>query len=154
MRPDIPASWTKAVRRGALGRCPRCGVGRVLCGFVRVAPECECCGLDLSVHRADDLPPYLVIFLVGHLIGILILESEMRLDVPLWLSLTVWPLVTLALALALMRPAKGGVVGLQYGLGMHGFDAIRRRDLGGGPGREDARERGGDVDAGTAGRRA
>lgn len=145
MRPNIPASWTGAVRRGALGCCPRCGEGRVFSGFVKVAPECGACGLDLSGHRADDLPPYLVIFVVGHLIGILILETEMRLDVPLWLSLTLWPLLTLALALALMRPAKGGVVGLQYGLGMHGFDAIRRRDL---KGREDAGGRGGSVDEG------
>jgi uncharacterized protein (DUF983 family) len=150
MRPDIPASWPAAARRGALGRCPRCGEGRVFAGFVRVAPACEVCGVDLSVHRADDLPPYLVIFVVGHLIGILILESEMRLEVPLWLSLTVWPLVTLALAVALMRPAKGGVVGLQYALGMHGFDAIRRRDLGVLAGREDARGRSGrGADAGA-----
>jgi uncharacterized protein (DUF983 family) len=153
--PVIPRSWTGAVRRGVLGRCPRCGEGHLLTGFVRVAPACEACGLDLSGHRADDLPPYLVIFVVGHLIGILILESEMRLDVPLWLSLTVWPLITLALALALMRPAKGGVVGLQYGLGMHGFDAIRRRDLASGdlvsgdPGGRERRERNGDVDAGA-----
>ena len=147
--PVTPPTLTLAVRRGALDRCPRCGGGRVFSGFVRVAPACEACGLDFSGHRADDLPPYLVIFVVGHLIGIAILETEMRLDVPLWLSLAVWPLLTLVLALALMRPAKGGVVGLQYALGMHGFDAIRRRDLGG-PGREDARERGGrGVDAGA-----
>jgi hypothetical protein len=38
-------------------------------------------------HRADDLPPYIVIFLVGHIIGYLVLEIEMGYDVPLWISI-------------------------------------------------------------------
>ena len=57
-------------------------------------------------HRADDLPPYLVIFLVGHIVGYLVLEFEMGYDVPLWISLTVWPLLTLVLALGLLQPVK------------------------------------------------
>jgi uncharacterized protein (DUF983 family) len=115
------------VARGLRGRCPRCARGRVFGRFLKVAPVCEACGLDLSQHRADDLPPYVVIFLVGHLVGAMILETELRTEgLPLWLSMTVWPLVTLGLALALLQPVKGGVVGLQYALGMHGFAEARR----------------------------
>ncbi|GBU18286.1 hypothetical protein AOPFMNJM_1236 [Methylobacterium jeotgali] len=94
--------------------------------FIKVVPECEVCGLEMHHHRADDLPPYLVIFIVAHIVGYLILEAELGYEVPLWVSLTVWPLVTVGMALALLQPVKGAVVGLQYALGMHGFAALPR----------------------------
>lgn len=114
----------KAMARGFLGRCPHCGEGRIFGRFLKVRADCEACGLELHHHRADDLPPYLVIFLVAHIVGYLILELEMSYDVPLWFQLSFWPLVTLGLALALLQPVKGAVVGLQYALGMHGFGRL------------------------------
>ncbi|MFE1602704.1 DUF983 domain-containing protein [Methylobacterium sp. ID0610] len=129
---EVP--WHRAVVRGFRNRCPHCGEGRVFGRFLKVREACEACGTELHHHRADDLPPYLVIFIVGHLVGIGILESEMRIeDIPLWFELTFWPLLTLAMALGLLQPVKGAVVGLQYGLGMHGFAAIRRSRAGTGP---------------------
>jgi uncharacterized protein (DUF983 family) len=81
-----------------------------------------------SPARADDLPPYIVIFIVGHLLGWSILMAETRFETPLWLHLALWPALALLLSLALLQPAKGAVVGLQYALGMHGFgDAPARR---------------------------
>jgi uncharacterized protein (DUF983 family) len=79
--------------------------------------------MELHHHRADDLPPYLVIFLVGHVIGYGILTAETRFEAPLWFHLTIWPALTLVLALFLLQPVKGAVVGLQFALGMHGFCA-------------------------------
>ncbi len=111
----------RAVGRGLMGACPHCGRGRVFRSFLKVAETCGRCGLELHRHRADDLPPYLVIFIVGHLVGYGILVSEMRLDVPLWLHLAVWPALTVMLSLALLQPVKGAVVGLQYALRLHGF---------------------------------
>lgn len=113
-----------AMARGFVNRCPHCGQGRVFGRFLKVRPECEACGLEMHEHRADDLPPYLVIFLVGHLVGYLILKVEMGYDVPLWISFSVWPLLTLALAIGLLQPVKGAVVGLQYAFGMHGFATL------------------------------
>ena len=125
-RPATRAGWPLAVWRGFRNRCPHCGEGRVFGRFLKVRHACEACGTELHHHRADDLPPYLVIFIVGHLVGLAILEIEMRVDdVPLWLQMAVWPLVALVLSLALLQPVKGAVVGLQYGLGMHGFAGIR-----------------------------
>lgn len=118
------AGLVKSMARGFLGRCPHCGEGRIFGRYLKVRPECEACGLELHHHRADDLPPYLVIFVVAHVVGYLILESELNYDVPLWLSLSVWPLATLAMALGLLQPVKGAVVGLQYALGMHGFATL------------------------------
>lgn len=116
------AAWLRAVGRGFGGACPHCGQGRVFAGFLKVADRCEACGLELHRHRADDLPPYLVIFLVGHLVGYGILVSELGYDVPLWLHLAVWPVLTLGLSLALLQPVKGAVVGLQYALRLHGLN--------------------------------
>jgi uncharacterized protein (DUF983 family) len=120
-------AWPDAVRRGLAGACPACGRGRLFPRFLKVAERCEACGCELHRHRADDLPPYIVIFLVAHVIGWGILVSETRFEVPLWLHLTVWPALTVVSALALLQPVKGAVVGLQYALGMHGFDAADRR---------------------------
>lgn len=123
------SAWLQAVRRGFVGACPHCGRGRVFAGFLAVADTCDQCGLELHRHRADDLPPYLVIFLVGHVVGYGILVSEFRFDVPLWLHLAVWPALTLVLSLALLRPVKGAVVGLQFALGLHGFDPPLREPV-------------------------
>lgn len=122
-RPDVLA----AVRRGLTCRCPRCGKGRLFGRFLKVAPECTACGLVFSHHRADDFPPYIVMFIVGHIVGYGIYSAEMRFDaIPLWFHIALWPALTIVLALGLLQPVKGAVVGLQYGLGMHGFGQTHR----------------------------
>jgi uncharacterized protein (DUF983 family) len=114
-----------SMKRGALGRCPACGQGRLFDRFLKVADHCTTCGTEFHHHRADDLPPYLVIFLVGHVIGYGILTAETRFETPMWVHLAIWPALTLVLAVALLQPVKGAVVGLQFALGMHGFGAVR-----------------------------
>jgi uncharacterized protein (DUF983 family) len=116
-----------AMRRGFLNHCPACNRGRLFGRFLKVVDRCEPRGTEFHHHRADDLPPYLVIFIVGHLIGYGILMTETRLEVPMWIHLATWPALTLILCLALLQPVKGAVVGLQYALGMHGFGAARTR---------------------------
>jgi len=58
----------QAMRRGAMNRCPRCGVGRLLRGYLKVEPACQACGLDFTAYRADDGPAYVTVLLVGHLV--------------------------------------------------------------------------------------
>ena len=116
-----------AMRRGFLGHCPACNKGRLFGKFLKVADRCDACGMEFHHHRADDLPPYIVITIVGHLIGYGIFMTETKMEVPLWVHLTTWPLLTFGLSLALLQPVKGAVVGLQYALGMHGFGAIRAK---------------------------
>jgi uncharacterized protein (DUF983 family) len=124
-------TWWEAVRRGAAGRCPSCGRGRLFPRFLKVAEACEACGQELHHHRADDFPPYIVIFIVAHLVGTGILIAETRFeDTPLWFHLAVWPLLTVVLCLVLLQPVKGAVVGLQYALRMHGFGADTDRPPG------------------------
>ncbi len=121
---DGPSRWTAAMR-GFLGRCPACGRGRLFGRFLKVADRCDICGTEFHHHRADDFPPYIVMFIVGHAVVYGILQTETRLEVPLWIHLAVWPALTVVLAVGLLQPVKGAVVGLQYALGMHGFGAAR-----------------------------
>jgi uncharacterized protein (DUF983 family) len=114
-----------AMARGFRGRCPACGRGRLFRKFLKVADACGCCGTAFHHHRADDLPPYLVILVVGHVVGYGIFQSETRFAVPLWFHLALWPALTLVLCMALLQPMKGAVVGLQFALGMHGFGEAR-----------------------------
>ena len=113
------------MKRGFLGHCPACGRGRLFGRFLKVAESCLACGSEFHHHRADDFPPYIVMFVVGHIVVYGILETENRLEVPLWVHLAVWPGLALVLSIGLLQPVKGAVVGLQYALGMHGFGAAR-----------------------------
>jgi uncharacterized protein (DUF983 family) len=113
--------WREAVGRGLRCRCPACGEGRLFRGFLKPVPACSACGEDLTPQRSDDLPPYIVISLVGHVVVGGMLLAERFAD---WSMLThgvVWMSLTLILAIGLMQPVKGGVIGLQWALLMHGF---------------------------------
>ena len=113
--------WT-AMKRGFRCRCPRCGEGKLFRAFLKVDNNCSACGLDFTPHRADDLPAYLVIIIVGHIIVPMILWIETDYAPPVLLQLSVYLPVTLIASLALLQPVKGAVVGLQWALRMHGFD--------------------------------
>jgi uncharacterized protein (DUF983 family) len=112
--------------RGLRGRCPNCGQGNLFRAFLKVADACPACAEELHHHRADDLPAYLVIVVVGHVIVSLVQAVEVAYAPPLWLHMAIWMPATLLLALALIQPLKGLVVALQWRLGMHGFETARR----------------------------
>lgn len=115
----------KAIRRGFMGRCPACGQGRLFGKFLKTADHCEACGTEFHHHRADDFPPYVVIFIVGHIAGYGIYLVETRFEWPAWVNMAIWITFALVASVALIQPVKGAVVGLQYALGMHGFGAAR-----------------------------
>ena len=113
--------WT-AMKRGFRGRCPRCGEGKLFRAFLKVDNNCSVCSLDFTPHRADDLPAYLVIVIVGHLLVPVILLIETDYSPPVWLQLSIYLPFTLVASLLLLQPVKGAVVGMQWALRMHGFD--------------------------------
>jgi uncharacterized protein (DUF983 family) len=124
-----PLGTLTCIRRGLMCRCPNCGQGRLFARYLGVVHSCDRCGTEFHHHRADDFPPYIVMFIVGHLVGYGIYASETHIaDIPLWVHAAIWPTLALVLCLGLLQPVKGAVVGLQYGLGMHGFaKALRMR---------------------------
>jgi uncharacterized protein (DUF983 family) len=111
-----------ALKRGFRGRCPRCGQGKLFRAFLKTADNCSACGLDFTPHRADDLPAYLVIVIVGHIVVPTALLIETNFAPPVWLQLSIYLPFTFFASLALLQPVKGAVVGLQWALHMHGFD--------------------------------
>jgi uncharacterized protein (DUF983 family) len=113
--------WT-AMKRGFRGRCPRCGEGKLFRAFLKVDNNCSVCNLDFTPHRADDLPAYLVIVIVGHLLVPVILWIETDYSPPVWLQLSIYLPFTVIASLLLLQPVKGVVVGMQWALRMHGFD--------------------------------
>ncbi len=114
-----------AVLRGLSGRCPNCGEGRMFRKFLKVADHCPACGEALHHHRADDFPAYVVIVLVGHIMVPLVLFVETQFAPSYAVHLMLWPASVLALALGLLQPVKGAIVGLQWALGMHGFEQAK-----------------------------
>ena len=59
----------QAIRRGFMGRCPRCNEGHIFRAYLKVNDACPVCGEEFFHHRADDAPPYFTILVVGHVIG-------------------------------------------------------------------------------------
>jgi uncharacterized protein (DUF983 family) len=112
----------QAIKRGFRGRCPRCGEGKLFRAFLKTADSCSVCGQDFTPHRADDLPAYLVIVIVGHIVVPLALMIETNYSPPVALQLAIYLPVTFVASLALLQPVKGAVVGMQWALRMHGFD--------------------------------
>lgn len=108
--------------RGARLSCPACGKGAMFRRYLKAADSCPACGEALHHHRADDAPPYFTIVIVGHVVVGLMLAVEMAYRPPLWLHAAIWLPLTLLLALLLLPPIKGALVGLQWALLMHGFD--------------------------------
>ena len=98
--------------------------------FLKVVDRCEVCGENLSHHRADDAPAYFVILIVGHIVVALALETEVLFAPPYWLYVAIFTPLTLGLALGLLQPVKGAIVGLQWAAYMHGFDPRTARTAG------------------------
>lgn len=117
--PVLPAVGVgTAIMRGLRNRCPACGLGHVFQGFLKVRSECPHCGAPLGRVRADDVPPYFTILIVGHVVVPLMLLVERQWSPPLWLHAAIFLPLTLFLCLVLLRPVKGATVGLMLRLGM------------------------------------
>jgi uncharacterized protein (DUF983 family) len=117
-----------AMWRGFRGLCPKCGEGRMFRAFLKVADHCPACGEELFHHQADDAPAYFVILIVGHIVVPLALSVEVAFAPPYWVHFTLWGPLTLALALGLLQPIKGAIVGWQWANRMHGFDQASEPD--------------------------
>ena len=118
----------QAMWRGTLCKCPHCGQGRMFRAYLKVADNCDVCGEQLNLHRADDFPPYIAIMIVGHLLVGVMLHMEMVWHVnPLTYLYTLIPLAVI-LPLAMLPSIKGAIVGLQWANGMYGFGTGASKD--------------------------
>lgn len=111
----------RSILRGLLNTCPNCGSGKLFRAFLKPVDNCAACGEDYTHQQADDLPPYLVIFIIGHITVGGFMMTDMVFDWSIWTHMAIWAPITLISALLLIQPVKGGVIGLQWAVRMHGF---------------------------------
>ncbi len=121
VRGEEPRSVGQAIKRGVFNNCPACGSSRLFYKFLKPVDACEACGAEMHHHRSDDLPPYIVVLILGHVLMTGYMLTDRIMPDSLWVHLAVWlPLVVIT-ALISIQPVKGGVIGLQWALRMHGF---------------------------------
>lgn len=116
---DRPIS--QSIMRGMLNTCPACGSGKLFRSFLKPVDACAACNEEMSHQRADDLPPYLVIFVIGHVAVGGFMMTDLAFPMSMWIHLAIWTPITILAGLLSIQPIKGGVIGLQWALRMHGF---------------------------------
>jgi uncharacterized protein (DUF983 family) len=99
---------------GLLGRCPRCGEGRLFQGFLTLRPRCAHCGLDFSFADSADGPAFFVMFLSGFIVAGSALAVEIIYAPPYWVHALLWGPLILITTLLPLRPVKGLLIALQY----------------------------------------
>jgi len=104
---------------GLACRCPRCGKGRLFSGFLKVAPRCEVCDLDLEFADSGDGPAVFVIFAVAPIVVILAFITEALFHPAPWMHLVLWIPTIIVLTMLLLRPFKATMIALQYQRGAH-----------------------------------
>jgi uncharacterized protein (DUF983 family) len=114
MTVPAPGTGPSVVYASLLGRCPRCGKGKLFRGFLEIAPACNACGLDYSRFEAGDGPAVFVILIVGAIVAGGALLTEVRFHPPYWVHAVIWLPAIIILSLGLLRPLKAGLIVLQY----------------------------------------
>jgi len=108
---DTPVSPVKA---GLGCRCPKCGKGKLYKGFLDFADRCDQCDLDYSEFDSGDGPAVFIILILGFIVVALALLVEVNYHPSLWLHAILWGPVIIGGAIAMLRPAKGLMVAMQY----------------------------------------
>ncbi len=76
--------------------------------------RCDVCGLDLRAEDSGDGAAVGVILVLGTIIVGLAFWVDVAFEPPLWVHAVLWPVVTIPLAVLLMRPAKAALVWSQF----------------------------------------
>ncbi len=83
-------------------------------GLLTLRPACPVCGLDFRQSDTGDAGAVGVIMVLGAIVIIMAFWVEFHFSPPLWVHAVLWPVVTLPLAVAIMRPMKACLVALQF----------------------------------------
>lgn len=113
----------RAILRGLMCRCPACGRGAVLQGYLKPRTACPECGEDLTPQRTDDGPAYLTILIVGHILAPTLLAAFMLWRPSPLTLIAIFATGCVALSLFLLPRLKGMMLAIQWSRRMHGFGA-------------------------------
>ena len=113
VKPALISGWNR--------KCPNCGSGPLMDGYLSIREECAVCSQELHHHRADDGPAYITILISGHILApLMLIIFEMYRPDPIVLAVG-FILIFIAMALFLLPRIKGAFIGLQWAKRMHGF---------------------------------
>jgi uncharacterized protein (DUF983 family) len=96
------------------GRCPRCGEGQLYHGYLALKPNCTACGLDFDFADSGDGPAVFIILIAGFLIVFGALLVEIAFEPPIWVHMAIFLPLTIIIAVGMLRPMKGLMIGQQY----------------------------------------
>lgn len=111
-KPELPAH--SPVVLGLKARCPQCGEGPLFHQVLNLRERCDNCGLDYKFIDTGDGPAVFAIFILGFLVLGGALWVQLTYDTPLFPTVLVSGVVTLLLALGLLRFLKATLIALQY----------------------------------------
>lgn len=111
----------RSIMRGIRSTCPACGSGKLFRAWLKPVHECAACGEEMHHERSDDLPPYISIVILGHIAVGGFMMTDMVFPFDMWVHFAIWIPITILAALVTLQPIKGGVIGLQWAMKMHGF---------------------------------
>lgn len=117
----LPKSGIQAVLRGVRSHCPSCDHARLFGRFLKPIDRCTSCGQDWSLHQADDFPAYVAILLTGHIVAPIIIALINHTNLPMWGIMVLILSLATTMMMALLQPAKGAIIAVQWWLGMHDF---------------------------------
>jgi len=111
--PDV-ANEPATLRCAVLGVCPRCGVGKLFDGYLKIAPKCVACGLDYAMFDVGDGASVFVILIAGFIVCAAALVVEVKYSPPYWVHAALWlPLIAI-LVFGGLRLVKSALMVLQY----------------------------------------
>jgi uncharacterized protein (DUF983 family) len=114
------------IRRGLGCRCPNCGEGRLFRGYLKIEPVCKVCGNDNAVYPSDDLPPYLTILVVGHLLIPAFMWVDFTYEPATWIQAAIWLPAAIILCLLLLPLMKGATIGVCWAKDIVREEIIRK----------------------------
>ena len=107
----LAVPFKTAALRGISLRCPKCGEGKLLRGYLGQQDSCSACGEKLSQIRADDGPAWLTILLVGHILAPIILSLEEKQSMGMAAEIALIMALAIILIAVLLPRCKGVFIG-------------------------------------------
>ena len=102
------------MKSGWKGLCPRCGKGHMFASWLKLADECEVCGLNFRFAAPDDGPAFFSLCIVAFPLVLFLVWFQVAIEPPLWVYIAVAvPVMGLGCLLPL-RPIKGWLVASQF----------------------------------------
>ena len=109
MTKQTTVKWKEAF----LGKCPRCGEGKIFNDPINLGDKCPNCGLELGKFETADGPAFFAISIVGTIVGLGAGFVEVMFQPHFWVHLALWTPVVAIGSLLIIRTTKSLMVAHQ-----------------------------------------